>query len=210
MRLLRIPQPFDHPDFIYELKLDGFRGLAVVSHGTCQLVSRNGYVFTQWDALAGAIARSIGARSAVLDGEIACFGADGRTDFYGLMFRRREPRFAAFDLLELDGRDLRSRPLLERKRRLRALMPAVQGRLQYVDHIEERGTDFYKLACAKDLEGVVAKWAHGRYQTGHETSWLKIKNPTYSQMEGRHELFEARRSTFEGRSRQQTTTLALR
>jgi ATP-dependent DNA ligase len=64
----------------------------------------------------------------------------------------------------------------------------------YLDSIAERGTDLYRVACERDLEGIVAKWAQGTYQSnGRETSWLKIKNPTYSQMAGRRELFEARR-----------------
>ena len=70
-----------------------------------------------------------------------------------------------------------------------------------VDHIRERGSDFFRLACRRDLEGIVAKWAHGEYQTGDGTSWLKIKNSDYSQIEGRHEVFESRRGAFEGRQR---------
>src|SRR5688572_29139933 len=119
MRLLRIPQPFDHPDFVYELKLDGFRGVAHVHGGACQLVSRNGYRFKRWESLCASIARALRCDSAVLDGEIAAFGPNGATDFYGLMFGRRRPHFCAFDVLEIDGDDLRGLPLLERKERLR-------------------------------------------------------------------------------------------
>src|SRR5688500_15210562 len=103
MRLLRIPEPFDHPDFVYELKLDGFRGLAHVDRGRCRLVSRNGYEFKKWGTLAAAIACALRCRSAVIDGEIACLARDGRPDFYGLMLRRKDPHFCAFDVLEIDG-----------------------------------------------------------------------------------------------------------
>jgi ATP-dependent DNA ligase len=73
-------------------------------------------------------------------------------------------------------------------------MPRAESRLRYVDHVRERGRDLYREACARDLEGIVAKWARGRYETdGVSTSWLKIKNPNYSQWEGRRELFEERR-----------------
>ena len=99
----------------------------------------------------------------------------------------------AFDLLELDGEDLRELPLIERKRRLRSVIPRESSRLRYVDHVGGRGCALFAAACRRDLEGVVAKWAHGTYQRGLATSWLKIKNPPYSQIEGRRELFEARR-----------------
>lgn len=89
---------------------------------------------------------------------------------------------------------MRPLPLLERKRRLLRILPVVEGRVLYLDHIAERGRDLFRAACERDLEGIVAKWVHGTYQTGgRRTSWLKIKNPAYSQMEGRHELFSSRR-----------------
>ena len=86
-------------------------------------------------------------------------------------------------------------PLLERKRQLRAIMPKIDSRVLYSDHIAERGRDLFRAACSRDLEGIVGKYAGGIYQSeGRSTSWLKIKNPGYSQLEGRHELFEERLS----------------
>jgi ATP-dependent DNA ligase len=83
--------------------------------------------------------------------------------------------------------------MLERKRRLFAIMPRIESRVLYLDHIHERGVDLFRAACERDLEGIVGKWLQGRYQAEPQrTSWLKIKNPEYSQMEGRHELFDAR------------------
>src|SRR4051812_33915658 len=120
MRLLRIPEPIDHPDFLYEVKHDGFRALAHVQGHHCQLVSRNGHVFKAWPQLAEEIAHAARCWSAVLDGEICCLDSDGRSNFNRLMFRRDWPYFYAFDLLSIDGEDLTSQPLLERKRRLRA------------------------------------------------------------------------------------------
>jgi ATP-dependent DNA ligase len=94
----------------------------------------------------------------------------------------------------LDGEDLRTRPLVERKRRLLAIMPAVQ--------CAERGRDLFRAACERDLKGVVGKWAHGPYQTdGRGTSWLKIKNPEYSQTQQRHELFRLRHAGHPGQRR---------
>jgi ATP-dependent DNA ligase len=106
-----------------------------------------------------------------------------------------------FDVLAIDGEDVRERPLHERKRRLRAIMPRIDSRLVYMDHVVGRGVDLFAAVCASDLEGVVAKWKHGRYYSdGGLTSWLKISNPQYSQMAGRPELFGARK--IGGRSKQ--------
>jgi hypothetical protein len=103
--------------------------------------------------------------------------------------------------------DLGGWPLLERKRRLRAILPRVDDRLVYLDHVERRGVDLFTAVCAHDLEGIVAKWKDGTYHAdGVTTSWLKIKNPAYSQMESRHELFE-RRQPSRTRARGSTPTL---
>ena len=73
-------------------------------------------------------------------------------------------------------------------------MPRIDSRLLYVDNLPRRGVELFRAVCARDLEGIVAKWRDGRYETdGVSTSWLKIKNPDYSQMAGRREMFEARR-----------------
>jgi ATP-dependent DNA ligase len=127
-------------------------------------------------------------------GSIVCLDADGRTNFYNLMLRRDWPYFFAFDLLSVDGEDLRAKPLLERKRCLKRIMPRVDSRLLFVDHVSERGKALFREACRMDVEGIVAKWTRGPYHgDGVNTSWVKIKNPGYSQMTGRRELFERRR-----------------
>jgi bifunctional non-homologous end joining protein LigD len=96
MRLLRIPEPFDHPDRLYEVKFDRFRALAHVGHH-CQLVSRNGHPFKSWRYLAEEIAHAVRAHKAALDGEIVCLDADGCSRFRDLLFRRDWPFFLAFD-----------------------------------------------------------------------------------------------------------------
>src|SRR5438876_11001426 len=123
MPLIRASQAFDHPDWLFELKHDGFRALAVVDRYRTTFVSRRGHEFKQWPQLSEEVAHAIRARRAVLDGEIVCLRPDGLSDFYSLMFRRDWPYFYAFDLLELDGEDLRARPLLEQKRRLAKIHP---------------------------------------------------------------------------------------
>ena len=85
----------------------------------------------------------------------------------------------AFDALSIEDEDLTGLPLLERKRHLLRIMPTIETRLLYLDHIERRGCDLFHVACERDLEGIVANWAHGTYGTdGRLTSWLKIKIPT--------------------------------
>ena len=82
MRLLRIPEPFDSPDFIFEPKLDGFRALAHIRGHRCELISRNGHTFKQWPQLAEELAHAVRAHAAVLDGDICCLEPDGRTNFH--------------------------------------------------------------------------------------------------------------------------------
>jgi hypothetical protein len=120
----------------------------------------------------------------VLDGEIVHLDTDGKPQFYDLLRRRTPQQFVAFDLLWLDGRDLRSLPLVERKRQLRAIVPARSSALLYCDHIATRGVELFERVCGLDLEGIVAKRKDGLY-TPEETSWVKIKNPAYSEVEGR-------------------------
>jgi bifunctional non-homologous end joining protein LigD len=81
----------------------------------------------------------------------------------------------------------RQLPLITRKQHLRKLIPNRLSSLLYVDHIEERGQDLFQLACREDLEGIVAKRKDGPYDPG--ASWVKIKNPAYTQIIGRNELF---------------------
>jgi len=199
--LIRIPEAFDHSECLFELKHDGFCSLAYVEGHHCRLVSRRGHVFTKFGVLETEISHGIRAYDAVLDGEIVCLDADGRSNFYSLLFRRDWPYFFAFDLLSVDGKDLTTRPLEERKRRLRRIMPRIESRLLSVDHVEARGIDLFREACRRDLEGIVANWKHGPYHTdGVQTSWLKIKSPAYTQMTGRRELFERRRNSVTQRS----------
>ena len=134
------------------------------------------------------------AKRAVLDGEIVCLDKRGNSQFRDLLFRRGEPRFYAFDLLSCNGEDLRYLPLADRKHRLQGVAPGSGERLLYCDHIEERGEHLFRLACTRDLEGIVAKRKFDPYLPDH-TKWLKIRNTGYSQWIGREELFERERAT---------------
>jgi bifunctional non-homologous end joining protein LigD len=99
--------------------------------------------------------------------------------FYELMRRRGPVCFYAFDLLWLDGKDLRNLVLLERKKLLRKLLAERAQAVLYVEHVES-GSDLFRVICERDMEGIVAKQGSGRY-TPEATTWMKIKNRAYSQ-----------------------------
>src|SRR5437660_5090871 len=123
MPLRRRSLPFDDPDWIYELKMDGFRALAVIEHGRAQLISRNGHSFASFSELGKRISDSLPNTRAVIDGEICSLDRRGRPQFKNLLFRRGNPPcFFAFDLLTCDGKDLRTERLLDRKQELRRLL----------------------------------------------------------------------------------------
>jgi bifunctional non-homologous end joining protein LigD len=181
--LRQIARPFDDPDWLYELKLDGFRALAFLEPSEAHLISRKGNKFRTFEPLCLCLAR-LGIK-AILDGEIVCTGQDGRPLFYKLMRRHGTPSFYAFDVLWLDGQDLRELPLIKRKERLREILPDANEQIRYVPHFNS-GCDLFAETCRRDLEGIVAKPRMSRYGD----NWLKIKNRAYSQNEGRREMFE--------------------
>ena len=191
--------PFDHPEFVFELKWDGWRCIAHVGTAVT-LYSRRGNVYQRFAPLAGELHEAV-CSECVLDGEIVCLDRQGRPQFYELLRRRSEPVFVAFDILSRNGRDLRDRPLLERKRILHeTVQPTV--RVLCPAHIDTTGTALYHRACALDLEGIMAKWKRSLYawqglpshpDVARVSPWLKIRNPRYSQMVGRAEIFERRK-----------------
>jgi bifunctional non-homologous end joining protein LigD len=127
-------------------------------------------------------------RGVILDGEVVAFGADGRVSFWDLMRGEGTLGYVAFDLLWSRGRDLRGLPLIERKKRLAGIIPAQTGIVCSTLTIDEHGRELFEAVCGLDLEGIVAKRKADPYD--RQTRWLKIKNPNYSQAEGRRELFE--------------------
>ena len=194
--LLKRAAPFDDPNWIYELKMDGFRALAIVENGRAQLLSRNGHPFTSFSALAESISDSLPNVRAVIDGEICSLDRRGKPQFKNLLFRRGNPPcFFAFDLLTCDGKNLRTERLLDRKQELRRLLArSPDSLLKYTEYIEGCGTALFQRVCELDLEGIVAKQKTAPYVTEREHStWFKILNREYSQKDGREELFERER-----------------
>jgi len=181
-------EPFSSPGWIYELKYDGFRLLCGKTPNDVRLSYRSGRDATPLYPEVVRSVRALPFDSLVLDAEVAVLDEQGRPEFQLLQKRAQLSREAdveraavaypvvcyVFDLLALDGYDLRELPLIERKRLLREVLPPA-GTLQYADHVEERGEEFYEGATRLGVEGVVAKQADSRYVGGRSDRWLKFR-----------------------------------
>ena len=189
MQLVQRAEPFDDPSSIFEVTFDGFRALAYVEQGKCRLVSRKDNTYQSFTDLCAWIGQHLKAKDAILDGEVVCLDEAGRSVFNDLFYRKGEVYFYAFDLLWLNGKDLRDQPLLKRKARLKKLLPEPPSYLLYMDHVKSSGCELYRTVCEMDLEGIVAKKKDGPYSDTRSNRWIKIKNPSYSQSEGRQEQF---------------------
>ena len=172
-------QPFDDPDWVFEIKWDGYRAVAETGGQDLRLYSRNGLSFI--DAYPDVVKelRSMRKRM-VLDGEIVAMNDRQRPDFQLLQHASQEAAthliYNVFDILELDGKDLTHLPLMERKKKLRtAIKDGVHVR--YCDHVEARGKAFFAAAVEQDLEGIIGKRKDSIYSKGvRGRSWVKIKN----------------------------------
>jgi bifunctional non-homologous end joining protein LigD len=186
----RIQAPFDHAEFVFELKMDGWRCMTYIEDGACRLISRKQNQYRSFGPLNAALAR-LPVQNAIIDGEVVCLDAKGKSVFLDLMRRRKADAILyCFDLLWLDNTDLRNLPLVERKLRLRHLIRASRNRsLLYASHMERHGIRLFQAICQQDCEGIVGKYKRGTY-TAAPTSWVKILNPSYSQKRGRDEMFE--------------------
>src|SRR6476659_4242977 len=119
--------------------------------------------------------------------EICCLDESGRPTFRDLIFRKRQCIFIVFDLLYLNGKDLRTLPLIERKAMLKRLIRRKRARMFYLDHVESDGRLLFDEVVKMDLEGIVCKRKDSPYKVTEKPSrhWIKVKNLLYSQMEGR-------------------------
>ena len=168
----------DGPDWLHEIKCDGYRMHARLDAGRAQILTRRG---NDWTGKYPAIARSIAglpAQNAYLDGELCGVLPDGRTAF-NLIQNATDTGEGSlvlflFDLLFLDGENLMALPLVERKARLASLLKGAPDCLRYNDHQIGHGPEFHRLACQHSLEGIVSKRINGRYEPDRRT-WLKIK-----------------------------------
>ncbi len=171
-------------DWLYELKYDGYRILGYIEGNTVRLVTRNGSDYTRrFHDVAAALARWAGDRAMVLDGEVAVTDDKGKTDFQALQGYMKNPTnqrlvYIIFDLLALDGADLRGRPLIDRKKTLEALMKDAPPILSYSPHVAGNGRACFQAACEAGLEGIVGKKAGSLYTGTRNGDWVKLKCDT--------------------------------
>jgi bifunctional non-homologous end joining protein LigD len=172
---LLVKTPPDGDEWLHELKLDGYRIGVAVDRGRVTLMSRRNNEWTDDFPQVVAGAKKLPVKSALIDGELAGVLPDGRTSMHVL--GGASTVYFAFDILHLDGEDLTSLPLLERKQRLhRALGSAPPPPFRYVDHVVGGGADFFREACRLKIEGIVSKLAKAPYKpNARNATWQKIK-----------------------------------
>src|ERR1700709_1659724 len=168
-----------HPDWIHEIKHDGYRLIVHRDGQRVRLFTRNGYDWSDEYPLITEAALRIRSTSFVLDGEAVLLGVDGISDFDGLHSRRHndEVQFYAFDAMMLDGDDLRALPLSMRKTNLARLLARRPDGI-FIASFEqgEIGPDLFRKACEFELEGLVSKRRGSRYRAGPSPNWIKVKN----------------------------------
>ncbi len=173
-----IPEPFDDPEWIFEIKWDGYRALADKRGRDVHLISRNNKDFHQFPTVVEELKKIPGRWT--FDGEVVILDKKGKSDFQLLQnYQRRKagaPLYYVFDILSYQGKDLTHLPLMERRKILEQLIK--KSRLSYVkfsDHIEGKGKAFFQLARKKGLEGIMAKKKDSLYRSSRTRDWLKIK-----------------------------------
>ena len=171
-------------DWLHELKFDGYRLLARVEGGSVKLLTRSGL---DWTAKMPSIARAFAKLEldkALLDGEVVALDAQGVSDFQALQNsltagREGDLVYYAFDLLHLNGEDLRTRPLSDRKSALTSLLErapvSARRTLRLSEHVVGGGPEFFRKACELGVEGIVSKRADAPYRSGRGRDWLKVK-----------------------------------
>jgi bifunctional non-homologous end joining protein LigD len=173
-----VKEPFDHPDWIFEVKWDGYRAVAEIRGNTVSLYSRNGISFERKFFPITEALRKFGF-DAVLDGEIVVVDDQGRPDFQRLQHYQDSGSghllYYVFDLLYFRGHDLMDLPLLRRKDLLKKILPSTP-RIRFSDHVWKDGVLFYSVAKEKGLEGIIAKHSQSVYEAGRRSrQWLKMK-----------------------------------
>ena len=174
-------------DWIYEIKWDGVRGLCFIENGKVRILSRRGNAVEQQYPEMQKLAEVLQAESAILDGEIVCFDENGVPSFQLLQNRigarpnaahklaeTHPASFFAFDLLYLDGYDLRRTPLIERKQLLQSILQPNPD-FRFSEHFTGKGEDLLEAVREKGLEGLVAKQAYSHYESKRSREWVKVK-----------------------------------
>lgn len=167
--------PFDDPDWIFEPKFDGFRGILYIDGDESCFRSKKDRPLIAFRELATKIRRELKVTSAIIDGEIAILNPNtGYSDFNALMRRKGPAVYMAFDLLWIGGNNLTAESLMECKQKLRALIRE-EGWARLVPYLADHGKKFMDQIVAAELEGMIAKQKMGVYTP--QTRWMKIYNP---------------------------------
>ncbi len=167
--------------WLYELKYDGYRILAYIEGNSVRLVTRNRNDYTdKFRSVASSLLDFAGGRAIVLDGEMTVTDSSGRTDFQALQNYLKNPQpqsliYILFDILALDGEDLRDRPLVQRKEVLLSLMRGAPKNLHYSQHVEGSGEESLRAACELNMEGIIGKKADSLYTGSRNGDWIKLK-----------------------------------
>ena len=171
--------PPSGPGWIHEIKHDGFRILARRDSAGVRLISRNGNDFTHRFPFIEMAIKSLPVRSCLIDGEAIVCDENGVADFELIRGHgtAADAVHCAFDLLELDGRDLRRRPIEERKGLLTEVLRGSNPSIVLNKHYEEDGAIVFREACRLGCEGIVSKKLGSIYRRGRSPLWLKVKNP---------------------------------
>ncbi|WP_207432311.1 DNA ligase D [Sabulibacter ruber] len=171
--------PFDDPNWLFEVKWDGYRAVAEVENGQVELYSRNGKSFREKYAPVVKALEKL-QHQAVFDGELVILDQNGKADFQALQNYQNTPSehlyYYIFDLLYLNGQDLTQEPLIRRKEKLAEVLKNAPDPLRYSEHRVGDGTSFFKEAQQNQWEGIMAKAASSKYLPGKRSAdWLKIK-----------------------------------
>lgn len=168
-------------EWIHEIKYDGYRLMCVVANGTAKLFTRRQLDWTHRFASIATAAAQLPVETALLDGEIVALSDNGISNFQALQnslqgIESQPLAYYIFDLLQVDGEDLRELPLVERKARLKTIVPkSDRGRIRFSDHISGNGEIFLEHGCQVGLEGIISKRGDRPYTSGRSDDWLKIK-----------------------------------
>jgi len=173
-----IKKPFDHPDWIFEMKWDGYRAIAEIRDGDVSLYSRNQISLNQKFSPITESLQKLGFE-AVLDGEIVVVDDQGHPNFQMLQNYQKSRSghllYYVFDLLYFRGHDLTDLPLLRRKELLKKILPSAT-KIKFSDHVSKDGVLFFNVVKEKGLEGIIAKHSQSAYQMGKRSGqWLKVK-----------------------------------
>jgi bifunctional non-homologous end joining protein LigD len=176
----RADKPPSGSNWVHEIKHDGFRLMARRDPVGIRLITRRGHDWAARYSLVVEAVNHLKVRSCLIDGEVVCCDEKGVAAFQLLRHRRSEPKafLYAFDLLELNGADLRKEPIEVRKATLASILRKSRPGVRLNEHLEhDCGLTVFQHACKMGLEGIVSKRLGSRYRSGRSPDWLKFKNP---------------------------------